>query len=148
MWEGVVAEYPEAAERLKLSEVIRRIIDYLASSLTENTLKVLKEKGITSVEEVRACSSRLIAMEPEVSRGNLELKAFLLKNLYNHEKFVGGRGKAQGIIRALFKYYLEHPDKLPESRRQRINIQGLPRTVCDYIAGMTDNYAKARAEEI
>ena len=148
MWEGVAAEYPEAAERLKLSEVVRRIIDYLASSLTENTLKVLEEKGITSVEEVRAYPSRLIAMEPEVSRGNLELKGFLMKNLYNHEKFVGGRGKAQRIIRELFKYYMEHPDKLPESRRQRINIQGLPRTVCDYIAGMTDNYAEARAEEI
>lgn len=143
IWEGVADEYPAASERLKLSEVIRRIIDYLASSLTDNTLQVLKDRGISSVEDVRSCPVRLVGMDPETARENRELKEFLHKNLYNHEKFVAGRGKAQRIIRHLFTYYLENPDKLSTARQERISSQGLPRMVCDYIAGMTDNYAEA-----
>ena len=148
IWEGVSSEYPAAAERLKLSEAVRRIIDYLASSLTRHTLKVLEKEGIVSVEDVRLFPARLLGMEPEVSRQNLELKSFLQKNLYNHEKFVDGREKARDTIRNLFDYYLSNPDRLSVSSRLRIESQGLPRTVCDYIAGMTDNYAKVRAGEI
>ncbi len=148
IWESVAGEYPAASERLKLSEVIRRIIDYLASSLAENTLQVLKSKRISSVEDVRSSPERLVAMDPETASENSELKGFLHKNLYNHEKFVAGRGKAQRIIRDLFLYYLENPDKLSSARQERISSQGLPRMVCDYIAGMTDNYAEAKAREI
>lgn len=148
LWEGVAGEYPAAAERLRLSEVIRRIIDYLASSLIENTRKVLEEKRIESVKDVRGFPDRLVGMDPETARENQELKDFLFKNLYNHEKFVAGRGKAQRIIRDLFRFYLENPDKLSNSLQERIDSQGLPRMVCDYIAGMTDNYAESRVREI
>jgi len=148
LWEGVAGEYPAAAERLKLTEVIRRIIDYLASSLIENTRNVLAEKKISSIEDVRNCQVRLVGMDPETARANQELKEFLQQNLYNHEKFVAGREKAQLIIRELFQFYLENPDKLSTSLQERIKSQGLPRMVCDYIAGMTDSYAKSKAREI
>ncbi len=148
LWEGVAGEYPAASERLKLSEVIRRIIDYLASSLIENTRNILKEKKIGSVEDVRNNPVRLVGMDPETASANQELKEFLQRNLYNHEKFVAGREKAQLTIRELFQFYLEHPDKLSTSLQKRIKSQGLPRMVCDYIAGMTDSYAKSRVMEI
>jgi dGTPase len=148
LWEGVAGEYPAASERIKLSEVIRRIIDCLASSLAENTRKVLAEKKIVSVEDVRSFPGRLAGMDPETARENQELKDFLFRYLYNHEKFVKGRGKAQDIIRSLFRFYLENPDKLSISLQERIDSQGLPRMVCDYIAGMTDNYAESKIREI
>jgi len=148
IWEAVSTEYPAAPERLKLSETVRRIIDHLASSLVAYTLKTLREEGINSVGDVRAYPCRLIGMDSATREANLELKGFLKKYLYDHQMFVAGREKAQCIIRDLFKYYLEHPDRLSTSRRERAGSQGLPRMVCDYIAGMTDSYAKARVEEI
>lgn len=148
IWEKVNEEYPSASERLRLGETVRRIIDYLATNLIENTRKVLKDEGIESVEEVRAHPARLIVMDEEARRENLELKSFLFENLYTHEKFVAGRESAQRIVKKLFRYYMEHPEQLSTSRRERIVTQGLPLMVCDYIAGMTDSYAKSKAGEI
>lgn len=147
IWEKVSSEYPAASERLQLSESVRRIIDRMVTSLIENTQEVLRENDIRSVEDVRAWPERLVGMDPETSRLNLELKSFLHENLYFHEKFLAGRKQAQTIIKKLFDFYLKHPDRLSTSSQERISSQGLPMMVCDYIAGMTDSYAKARVLE-
>jgi len=147
-WEQVNSEYPSASERIRLGETVRRIIDYLATSLIENSREVLKREGIESVDDVRAHPSRLIEMNEPARRENLELKSFLFENLYTHDKFVAGRESAQRTVSQLFHYYMENPEHLSSSRRERIVSQGLPMMVCDYIAGMTDSYANSQAGEI
>jgi dGTPase len=49
--------------------------------------------------------------------------------------------KAEHIITDLFNTYLSEPLILPDHIQQWISIRGLERTICDYIAGMTDRYA-------
>jgi dGTPase len=49
--------------------------------------------------------------------------------------------KAEHIITDLFKTYLSEPHILPDHVQQLIPIRGLDRTICEYIAGMTDRYA-------
>ena len=51
------------------------------------------------------------------------------------------REEARRILRALYTGYLENPHRLPEETRRRAGEEGLPRTVADYVAGMTDRYA-------
>jgi dGTPase len=44
------------------------------------------------------------------------------------------------MLRQVFQAYLADPEKLGETAAKRIETEGLHRTVCDYIAGMTDRY--------
>jgi dGTPase len=49
--------------------------------------------------------------------------------------------KAERIIGDLFRGYQSDPEMLPEHVQGLLNERGLERTICDYIAGMTDRYA-------
>jgi dGTPase len=44
-------------------------------------------------------------------------------------------------LEELFGFYIQHPSQLDTQVRRRIRKEGLPRVVCDYLAGMTDRYA-------
>jgi dGTPase len=70
-----------------------------------------------------------------------ELRAFLIKNLYNNYRVMRMSDKARRFITGLFKVYLEKPEQLPPSDQKRIKKTGNHRVVCDYIASMTDRYA-------
>jgi dGTPase len=49
--------------------------------------------------------------------------------------------KAERIVEDLFRAYLQTPEILPAEVQGRARSQGTERTVCDYIAGMTDRFA-------
>ena len=69
------------------------------------------------------------------------LREFMFENVYRNPVAKGEEGKAQDMIRALFDYYAGHPDELP-SDFQTIRVEeGIERAVCDYVSGMTDNFA-------
>ena len=44
------------------------------------------------------------------------------------------------MLRTVFEGYVIDPTQLGELQRERIEGEGLHRTVCDYVAGMTDRY--------
>jgi dGTPase len=70
-----------------------------------------------------------------------ELKDFLYNNLYRHWRVMRMDLKARRFLSDLFEAYTISPVILPTSVQRRIEPQGLHRTVCDYIAGMTDRFA-------
>ena len=70
-----------------------------------------------------------------------ELRAFLMKNLYNNFRVIRMSDKARRFIIELFNVYLEKPEQLPPSDQENIKKYAIHRVICDYIAGMTDRYA-------
>jgi dGTPase len=76
-----------------------------------------------------------------MQRRNRELKDFLFTKLYRHYRVVRMQVKAEHIVADLFTAYLAEPLILPDHVQQWIPGRGLERTICDYIAGMTDRYA-------
>ena len=44
------------------------------------------------------------------------------------------------MLREVFEAYLLDPEQLGEGAARRVEDEGLHRTVCDYVAGMTDRY--------
>ena len=61
---------------------------------------------------------------------------------------VGEENKAQDMLKRLYEYYYSNPRELPDDFQPQMSFDGLERTVCDYIAGMTDNYAVDKFTEI
>ena len=83
----------------------------------------------------------MVGYSEEMQRRNRELKDFLYKNMYRHFRVVRMQVKAERLISDLFNAYCEEPLMLPDLAKLGIEHHGLERTICDYIAGMTDRYA-------
>ncbi len=121
--------------------MIRQLVGIMVTDMVEATDKRLKESKARSPFDLQKLKHNVIGYSEEMQRRNRELKDFLYKNLYRHFRVVRMQVKAERIITDLFTAYRSEPTMLPESVQAFINIRGLERTICDYIAGMTDRYA-------
>jgi dGTPase len=140
--------FPDAPTKLKVSESIRGIIDLLVTSLIRSTAAALSERGLKSVDDVRRCPLRLVQLDSVTQDKNQELKKFLHDHLYSHKVLREAMEQAERQLEELFAYYVSEPGVLPESHRCRIPTLGLHRVVCDYIAGMTDAFARTKHREV
>ena len=89
-----------------------------------------------------------ILLSPKVEQALKELRAFMFENVYRNPVAKGEESKAKEMLSRLFEYYVAHPEKLPEDFHPQMSFEGIERTVCDYIAGMTDNYAVDKYTEV
>lgn len=148
VYQEVRGKFPPAPEKLHFSETIRGLIDVLTTALIAHTREVIEAEGIDSVEKVRCFPRRVPGFGGRVEAQNREIKQFLKSRLYKHEILRRGRQRAEKVIQELFEHYAEHPARLPQSHYERVSSQPLHRVICDYIAGMTDQYVQAKHGQI
>ncbi len=122
--------------------VVRVLIDWQVTDLLANTTEQIRRAGVNSVEEVRRLSEPLVRPGAEVRELKGGLERFLHERVYQHHRVMRMASKGQRIVRALFGEFRAGPRLLPERYQERVPGQGLERTVCDYIAGMTDRFAQ------
>ena len=89
-----------------------------------------------------------LTLSPKVDQALKDLRAFLFERVYRNPIAKREEQKVGDVIGRLFEYYISHPEKIPADFQRRQPVDGLERTVCDYIAGMTDHYAVDKFEEI
>jgi len=116
------------------------LMDALVTDLIEATRSRLRKLRIRSVEQVRAKGSRLVALSPRMPRESKLLKKFLFENLYSHKHIRAKRRQIVLSVEGLFRFFVERPRSLPPSYFDKTQKEPTHRVVCDYIAGMTDNY--------
>ena len=89
-----------------------------------------------------------VTLSPEVDNALKTLRSFMFERVYRNPVAKGQEAKAQDMLQRMFEYYVVNPEALPEDFHPQLSFEGLERTVCDYIAGMTDNYAVDKFTEI
>ena len=89
-----------------------------------------------------------IELSPEVQQAFDRLRAFLFERVYRNPVAKGEETKAKDLLKRLYEYYISHPQALPADFQPQLSFDGMERTVCDYIAGMTDHYALDKFNEI
>jgi dGTPase len=124
------------------STVVRALIDWQVGDLLEHTRQRLRRHRVRGVADVRAAPEVLVAPGPEVRRLKAGLEEFLHRRVYRHHRVVRMASKGKRIIQMLFAEYSRTPEQLQERYQRRAASAGLERTVCDYLAGMTDRYAQ------
>lgn len=89
-----------------------------------------------------------IIMSKECSEAMKELRAFMFTNLYTNPVAKSEEVKAEIMLRHLYEYYMEHVELLPV-KYQKMHEDGedLGRVMCDFISGMTDQFAINRFSE-
>ena len=124
-------------------QIVRGLINRQILDLTRATIERLKQRGIATVEDVRACHGRLVVFSDEMVRLRTPLKRLLWNQFYHHYRVARMAEKAKRIIADLFQLFLKKTDQLPNTPRARITRGEDPyRVICDYIAGMTDRYCQ------
>ena len=89
-----------------------------------------------------------VMLSPAVEKALKDLRSFMFENVYRNPVAKGEESKAKDMLQRLFEYYIRHPEALPEDFQPQLSFEGMERTVCDYIAGMTDNYAVDKYAQI
>jgi dGTPase len=89
-----------------------------------------------------------ICLSPQVETALLDLRSFMFERVYRNPVAKGEESKAQEMLMRLYEYYIAHPEALPEDFQPQLSFDGMERTVCDYIAGMTDKYAVDKYSQI
>lgn len=151
----VAAAATRAAERYgpltgteRRHAVLHELVDIQVVELVGRTRATVEAQGIDSVAAVRrSCTGpdgrpgpRLVAHAPEVAAGKRALERFLFERVYRSPRVLAVRVPAQQRLTALFRWYCDHPAELPAGFRVRAETIGVPRSVGDYLAGMTDRY--------
>jgi dGTPase len=121
--------------------IIRRLVGKEVSDVIQATNAQLELHQINSCDEIRRLPHNIAMHSDEIKQLDRQLKDFLFKNLYSHWRVMRMDRKARRFIGELFQAYVNSPVILPQSVQEIAGQRGLYRTVCDYIAGMTDRFA-------
>ena len=89
-----------------------------------------------------------VEMSARVSDAMVKLRDFMFEKVYLSSIARSEEERANTVITMLFEYFMKHPEELPQIRKTHIETFGLEQTVCDYIAGMTDNFAIYQFNEL
>ena len=102
----------------------------------------------TIIHSVIENSGDDIRMGREVLSAHEELRTFMFDQVYKNPTAKAEEGKAQEVVKTLYRFFAEHPEKLTGFYRVIAEKEGAERAACDYIAGMTDGYAVELFEEL
>ena len=134
-WRGQVLD------DLSRHRLIRKLIGLEVSDVVHSTDQRLREASVRSVDDLQRLSFNVIGFSEDMHRRNRQIKDFLYKNLYRHYRVVRMAVKAESVITDLFNAYRKEREILPQHIQDLVDERGLERTICDYIAGMTDRFA-------
>jgi len=128
--------------KLRIFRIANEMIGACIIDITEASQLRLAASGVDSPEDVKSADRMLIGHSPEMGPRVAELQRFLYKRFYRHEHLQEFRKYAKKVLSGLFHAYEARPDELSTSYREWADEVGLPRAICDYMAGMTDRFAE------
>jgi dGTPase len=133
-------EFPDARDQLKFNEAIKRILDWLATDLIEQTRARVLDSNASSLNDLRHAPEAFAGFGTKAAAASHSLKEFLHERLYDNPLIVDERDRSVDALESLFRHYLANPNLLPPYYTQQTEREAPSRVVCDYIAGMTDDY--------
>ena len=128
---------------IRETELPRAYTDILGHSTRERLNTLIHDIVKQSLDKPDIC------MSEDVDYAFLGMRKYMFVHVYTNEKAKGEELKAENIVKELFHYYMEHPELLPKEYIERMWQAGQTqeRSVCDYISGMTDQYAIGKFQE-
>ena len=120
--------------------IIHTIIDREVEDVIATSSADIESAGVRTADDVRRHPELLIRYGQPLLAANQELRRFLYQNLYFHPVVAEVNHRACNRLEQVFEAYLASPNLLGKATATRLAEDGLHRTVCDYLSGMTDRY--------
>ncbi|MFO0896147.1 MAG: deoxyguanosinetriphosphate triphosphohydrolase [Pirellulales bacterium] len=121
--------------------VLHELIDWQVGDLVAESRRRLAAAGVQSFAAVRAAAP-IAGPSVALAEPKAELERFLYRRVYRHPRVLRMRARAQASLREMFDGFCRNPHRLPPRFQARLEAWGLERTVADYLAGMTDRFAR------
>lgn len=141
----VRADEPEALEPIIVQEAVRRLIGDMVGDALGCTRRRLDRIRPVDATELRQCGEPVVRFTEPMKENERALKTFLFENMYRAPTVNREREAGAQIVRDLFTYYMEVRGALDMTwltAYPRAVNESWERIVADYIAGMTDRFAK------
>ncbi len=124
---------------LIIRQIIREIINEMVKDLILTTQKNIKNRKIKNLNDVFFSKYPLVTFSHNMKKFDKKIKSFLKKNMYFHKSVESNTNYGKKIIKKLFFSIKKNPNKyINVSKYDKTNVA---RSICDFIAGMTDRYA-------
>ncbi len=141
------AAYPAGREKLKFNAALKLVLDRLATDLIETTQRRVLDSGVSTADDIRRAPRRLAGFSDSLAERNAELKRFLFRHIYSDPAITEDRDRSVRCLEELFIYYLDSPGSMPASHEESARTEPRHAVVCDYIAGMTDQFLLRKHQE-
>ncbi len=124
---------------LALRQIIRDTINEMVKDVVKNTKKNFKYEKVKNINDVYKSEIQLVSFSKKMTDFDFLIKSFLKENMYRHPSVLNKTKKGTKIIKLLFYKIKKNPSKF--IKRNALKNQSKERSICDFIAGMTDRYA-------
>ena len=145
LWAEAAKRVRRRAAALEADELRRallhELIDWQVGDLLARSSARIAESNVDSPQAVRE-EQPIVVASAELADQKQDLESFLRQRVYKHADVMAHRRAAQSMLRAMFDGYMARSDLMPASFRQRVAQEGMPRSVADYLGGMTDRFAQ------
>ena len=144
MFDDVERRYPGISEDRLIHEAVRDMIGHMVGDVLAESRARLEKHNPQSAQDVRDLDVPVIAFSAEFKAQEKPLRAFLFKNMYRHYKVNRMMAQASRVVTQIFELFIEDPSLLPTPLAKDCDGprgHKTARIICDYIAGMTDQYA-------
>ena len=135
-------------DKLRVKRVTNEVLKICINDLIDTSARRIDEAGLENHQSARQAERRLVGHSEQLAPEVAELQAFLYQRFYHHKELLEFGVRATEIIGVLFQALVSRPEELPPWYRGWIEKAGLERSVCDYIAGMTDRFAQSECERL
>jgi dGTPase len=143
---GFLAGSRDTALRVKRTS--NELLKICINDLIQATATRIAGADLRDAESARGHAQALVGHSPELDREVAELHAFLHEHFYRHPRLTELTELAARILGPLFEVYTRRPEEMPVWYQRWIDTVGLERSVCDYLAGMTDRFAEREFERL
>ena len=125
------------------NEITRKSTSIMITDVINTISEKVKKSKVRCNEDVRLNNEKIADFSDKTKEEVKYIRSFLSMKMYNHDKVKTMTSNAHQIISSLFKLFIEQDEKfIKEHMKKAISDEDKPRAVCDFIAGMTDNYAQ------
>lgn len=144
LWQDITRKFDLSRcqlDDLLRHQIIRELIGLEINSMIRDSSENIEASGVKTQVELQSLPYNVVGFHDEMKQKNKALKEFLYKNMYRQYRVVRMAKKAERVLTDLFNAYVQEPTMLPGQFQALIATKGIERTVCDYLAGMTDRFA-------
>lgn len=149
-WQVLCDRFSDVPQARLLPELIRDQIGLMVNDVLETTRARIDSLGVQSPQDVRQAGQMIGGFSELMAEKERKLKGFMYENLYHHPKQMAAAEEGKMMVGDLVKAYRERPELMPESWISAMPSSEPQRTrhIADFLAGMTDRYARNRHAEI
>jgi len=149
-WQAIRGRFADVPPERLLPELIRDQIGLMVNDVLDTTRARIEQLGLQSVSDVRQADQMIGGFSDAMAEKERALKRFMYDNLYNHPEQMAAAEEGKMMVADLVKTYREQPQLMPDDWASALPEEEPARIrhIADFLAGMTDRYARNRHAEI